>query len=475
MLIVTVNNEGDILEINEGFARLMGYSHDEAVGHSVRELNLWHDRVHLHKSLKLLEQDGNITNLEIAVRHKSGELISCLMSAELIDIEDSLHAVIIMRDISERKRMEEALVRERLLLRTVIDTLPDYIYLKDTEHRCLVSNAANARVLGATSPEEVEGKTLSDFYSSEEAAIYDNQDKLIIETGKPYLNQENHFVDLESGQQRWSWMSRLPFYDADGRILGIVGISRDITAFKEAEWERERLITELQIKNAELERFTYTVSHDLKTPLVTISGFLGFLERDVASGNMERIKQDTTTIRDAVEQMKRLLQDLLDLSRVGRVVNPPVDISFGVIAREALNMISIHLADLEVEVMVGADMPTVRVDYLRLVEVMQNLLENAIKFMGNQPQPHIEIGTRGQDKRGYMIFFVKDNGIGIDSQYHEQVFKLFHRLDQGIEGTGIGLALVKRIIETHGGRIWVESTAGKGATFCFTLPIKELT
>jgi signal transduction histidine kinase len=106
---------------------------------------------------------------------------------------------------------------------------------------------------------------------------------------------------------------------------------------------------------------------------------------------------------------------------------------------------------------------------------MQNLLENAIKFMGNQPQPHIEIGTRGQDKRGYMIFFVKDNGIGIDSQYHEQVFKLFHRLDQGIEGTGIGLALVKRIIETHGGRIWVESTAGKGATFCFTLPIKELT
>jgi PAS domain S-box-containing protein len=362
-----------------------------------------------------------------------------------------------------------------LLLRTVIDTLPDYIYLKDTEHRCLVSNAANARVLGVTSPEEVEGKTLSDFYPSEEAAVYDNQDKLIIETGKAYLNQENHFVDLESGQQRWSWMSRLPFYDADGRILGIVGISRDITAFKETELERERLITELQIKNAELERFTYTVSHDLKTPLVTISGFLGFLERDVASGNMECIKQDTTTIRDAVEQMKRLLQDLLDLSRIGRVVNPPVDISFGVIAREALNMISIHLADLEVEVMVGADMPTVRVDYLRLVEVMQNLLENAIKFMGNQPQPHIEIGTRGQDKRGYMIFFVKDNGIGIDSQYHEQVFKLFHRLDQGIEGTGIGLALVKRIIETHGGRIWVESTAGKGATFCFTLPIKELT
>jgi signal transduction histidine kinase len=270
-------------------------------------------------------------------------------------------------------------------------------------------------------------------------------------------------------------MSRIPFRASDGRIVGVVGMSRDITDYKESLLEQDRLIAELQAKNAELERFTYTVSHDLKSPLVTIAGFLGYLEKDALSGNMDRLRQDIGKIQEAAKQMKRLLEDLLELSRIGRLVNPPTEVPFADILHEALDMMSIQVAELKIEVVYPPDFPVVRVDRLRLIEVMQNLLENAVKFMGSQPQPRLEIGMRQPTEGDEMIFFVKDNGIGIDTHYHETVFGLFHRLNPEIEGTGIGLALVKRIIETHGGRIWIESAGeAQGTTFCFTLPGEAL-
>ena len=247
---------------------------------------------------------------------------------------------------------------------------------------------------------------------------------------------------------------------------------REINERKRVEAEREKVIQELEAKNAELERFTYTVSHDLKSPLITISGFVGLLETDAKSGNTEKFKSDLHRIQEAVDKMRRLLNELLELSRIGRLVNPPSDTSFEKITEEALSLTRGRLMAGNIRVKVEENLPVVSGDRPRLVEVMQNLIDNAAKFMGDQPEPQIDIGVK--KKNNQHIFFVQDNGIGIQSSYHEKVFGLFDKLDAQSEGTGVGLALAKRIIEVHGGRIWVESEGkGKGSTFCFTLPVKE--
>lgn len=245
---------------------------------------------------------------------------------------------------------------------------------------------------------------------------------------------------------------------------------RDITAQKRVEAEREKLIEELESRNSELERFTYTISHDLKAPLITIRGFLGFLEKDALGGNTERLEHDVRRISEATDKMQRLLNELLELSRIGRMMNPPEEIPFGEIVREALELVRGQVEARRVRVQVAADLPTVYGDRVRLVEVLQNLLDNAIKFMGSQTEPRIDVGCRPSDGNSAPVLFVRDNGIGVAPQFHERIFGLFNKLDPHSEGTGVGLALVKRIVEFHGGKIWVESEGNdKGATFCFII------
>jgi len=240
------------------------------------------------------------------------------------------------------------------------------------------------------------------------------------------------------------------------------------------EIQRETLINELEAKNAELERFTYTVSHDLKSPLVTIRGFLGYLEKDAASGDLNRLKADAERITTATEKMQRLLNELLELSRIGRMMNPPVEVRFSQLVQDAVELVHEQIIVRGVQINIEKNLPSVYGDRSRLLEVMQNLVDNAVKFMGNQAEPCIHIGQKGNDTDGKPIFFVQDNGIGIEPQFFERVFGLFNKLDTQSEGTGIGLALVKRIVEVHNGRVWVESEgAGKGTTFSFTLPQYE--
>jgi signal transduction histidine kinase len=257
--------------------------------------------------------------------------------------------------------------------------------------------------------------------------------------------------------------------DETGEPLGMYGIQMDVTERKLAEEERERLIGELEAKNSELERFTYTVSHDLKSPVVTIKGFLGFIKQDIAAGNMERFHSDLERIGNAAQKMEQLLRDLLELSRIGRLMNPPKEIPFESLVREALELVHGQIEACGAVVHVQPDLPVIHGDRPRLVEVLQNLLDNAAKYMGDQPNPRIEIGQRGEEN-GRLVFYVKDNGMGVAPEHHERIFGLFNKLDAQSEGTGVGLALVKRIIEFHGGRVWVEGDAGKGSTFLFTLP-----
>jgi signal transduction histidine kinase len=229
----------------------------------------------------------------------------------------------------------------------------------------------------------------------------------------------------------------------------------------------------LEARNAELERFTHVVSHDLKSPLVTIRGFLDYVEKDARSGDLDRLEEDTERIRVASDRMGRLLDDLLELSRTGTLIHPYEDVPFGDVVREARGLVEGRLASRQVslEVREEAAHRVVRGDRARLVELVQNLLDNAAKFAGGQTDPRIVIGAREAPDGSGPIFSVSDNGRGIDPTHHENVFDLFQQLDPREEGTGLGLALGRRIVETHGGRLWVESEGpGRGSTFYFKLP-----
>ncbi len=233
--------------------------------------------------------------------------------------------------------------------------------------------------------------------------------------------------------------------------------------------ERQSLIAELESKNEELERFTYTVSHDLKSPLITIRGFLGFIEQDTQSGNLNRLKTDIQRISDATSKMQLLLNELLELSRVGRLRREPQVVPFEELAREAVELVQGRIMERGIKVHIDANMSTVFGDRPRLLEILQNLVDNAAKFMGDQPEPRIAIGEQGLENER-PVFYVRDNGMGILPEHHDRIFGLFNKLDPVTEGTGVGLALIKRIVEVHGGRIWVESEVGKGTTFYFSLP-----
>jgi PAS domain S-box-containing protein len=408
-----------------------------------------------------------------------------------LQISSALHGALLVQRLQERSA---ELARQQYVLNMFMENIPDYIYFKDLESRFTRVNKAHALKAGFNDPSEEIGKSDFDFFMEEQARIRYEQEQEIIRTGRPIVNLEEH-----DSLGHWMLTTKMPLRDEKGNIIGTFGISRNITQLKQAqttlerayadveqrieertaelqreiaerkqaEAERETLIAELKTKNTELERFTYTVSHDLKSPLITIGGFVGFLEKDALAGNQEQIKVDMTYINDAVTRMQRLLDELLELSRIGRRMNPPEEASLVDIANEAVKLAHGRIAARGVKIEIASDMPTIYGDRARLVEAVQNLVDNACKFMGDQPHPRIEIGAQiGEDGP---VFHVRDNGIGIDPRYHEQIFGLFEKLDPQSGGTGIGLALVKRIIEIHGGKIWVESEVGAGSTFYFTL------
>ncbi len=246
----------------------------------------------------------------------------------------------------------------------------------------------------------------------------------------------------------------------------------EVAQRKQAEEKVNALNEQLQKQVAELERFTYTVSHDLRNPLVTIKGFLGMLNRDLQDNRPDKIQNDFARIAGATEKMDALLKDLLELSRIGRIVNPPVEIDSVRLIQDAIENVDAQIRSRNVTMNIAPELPSLYGDRIRLREVFENLIDNAVKYMGEQTDPVIEIGIREQADG--QAFFVKDNGMGIEKRYHDRIFGLFEKLNPTIEGTGIGLALVKRIIETHGGKIWVESEGlGKGSMFCFTIPKKN--
>jgi len=248
-----------------------------------------------------------------------------------------------------------------------------------------------------------------------------------------------------------------------------ISFHQDITEREKAVEALRRTSKELKIKSAEIERFLYTASHDLKSPVVTIQSFVRCLEQDIAAADTSSIEKDVKFIKAAADKMGYQLEELLEMSRVGRLVNVLSHVSVKALVNEAVTTVAGRIIDCGVTVSVADMEVALYCDRTRIAEVWQNLIENACKFMGDQKSPRIDIGMeqRGADT----VFYVRDNGIGIAPRHHDRIFDLFERLDKHIEGTGMGLVIVKRIVELNQGRVWVESAGpGQGTTFCFTLP-----
>jgi len=362
-------------------------------------------------------------------------------------------------DISDLKRVEAELRRSETGLQATLESTTDGILAVDNKGKVIKAN-----------------RRFAELWRIPQSLMDAGDDRVLLDFVLKQLSDPDAF--LKKVQLLYSTdaveMDMLAFKDGriferytspmkmEGAVIGRVWSFRDIT-------ERKRQEEELKQKNSELERFTYTVSHDLKSPLVTVNTFLGYLEQDLARPDMERVKQDVAYMHTATKKMGQLLDELLNLARVGRKKNPAVRVTFRELAQEAVRLVAGRISTGGVKVQVADAVVTLEGDRPRLMEIWQNLVENACKFMGNQPQPQVEIGV---EQRGpETVFFVRDNGAGIDPRYQAKVFGLFEQLNPKGEGTGMGLALVKRIVELYEGRIWVESAGpGQGANFLFTLP-----
>lgn len=375
------------------------------------------------------------------------------------------------KEKAKRKKAELAIEDAREYAENIVATVREPLIVLDGYLRVVSASRSFYQAFGVK-PEETERQLLYDL-GSRQWNIPGLRELLeeIIPRNSSFeaFQMEHDFPNI--GRRIMILNARRMFRKANNTQLILVAIE-DVTDRVRAEEDREVLFEELEAKNEELERFTYTVSHDLRSPLITIRGFLGLLERDMDRGNAERVKADMRRISGAADKMERLLRDLLELARIGRVVNTPEKVSFGDLAQEAVNTVGGRLKARGVKVEVGSGLGMVYGDRTRLREAVENLVDNAAKFMGDQPEPLVQIGFRRDGDEP--VFYVRDNGVGIDSQYHEKVFGLFDRLHNKAEGTGVGLAIVKRIVEIHGGRIWIESKGtGLGSTFCFSLPEKS--
>lgn len=458
-----IYERGYIAECNDVLAQMYGYrSSDEMRGARLLDLQKGKllDPMNYQATLELVRENYRSGNRETRVIGYQGNPIYFLHNTVGVLKDDCLVGLWSTQlDISALKNAEDALRRSEARLRALLNAIPDMIFEFSRDGTILqfIPSAINTPLLP---PKQFIGRTIADVIPSlADQTMFAIQRAL--ESGAVNAFEYQLF---QEGKDR-TFEARFTPIGSD-TVLAMV---RDVSLQKWIEEEREKLIVELEQKNAELERFTYTVSHDLKSPLITIRGFLGFIREDSRKGNLTRLDADIDRIGAATERMQTLLNDLLELSRVGRPANPPIDVDLNELVRETLELLHGRLSKTGVSISAANDLPRVRGSYERLMEVFQNLVDNACKFMGEQKSPRIEIGHQGFE-RDMPVLYVRDNGMGIHPQFHENIFGLFNKLDIHSEGTGVGLALVKRIIETHGGRIWVESEPGRGTTFFFTLP-----
>lgn len=463
---LSLSGQGLILKANLTAATMLGVARGVLVAQPINRFIFKDDRV-IFQYHKQNIATGELQACELRMVKRDGTQFWAHLSFIAVqtpstdtgqDAGSSTVFRVALSDISEHK-LVEALQESELNYRTLADSGQALIWTARTDKLCDYFNKVWLDFTGRTYEQEFgNGWT--------EGAHPDDVQRCLDVYTNAFDLRETFSMDYRlrrhDGEFRWIQDDGCPRYDIKGKFAGYIGYCLDITERKAAE-------DALKIKSSEIEQFTYSVSHDLRSPLVTVTTFLEFLEQDIATSNVERIEQDLQHIRSGADKMERLLNGLMEMSRIGRQMNTPVSVTFRELADEAIASVAGQIAGLKVTVQVADADLTLVGDRPRLAQIWQNLLDNAVKYMGAQAAPCITISV--EHRGNVTCFCIRDNGIGIAPGQCEKLFGMFEKLDQKSAGAGLGLALARRIVEVFGGRIWVESAGeGHGSCFYFTLP-----
>ena len=469
--------DGRFVAVNKGFERLTGWTAQEVLGRSALDIGLWAVPAEREELVGHLKADGEWMGFKVHFRKKSGEIMLVEGSCVVAEIGGEQQIIGVARDITEVQRAEDALRQSEEKFAKVFHASPDGIMVLHAEDGLILDINESFEKLLERSREEVVGCTVGDI------GLWANpklRNRFIAEVrAKGMVSGYEILMRTKSGRLRDTTVSTV-LIDIAGTPC-LISIARDVTDQRHAEEEirnlnvtleqrvRERT-ADLEAAMRELESFSYSVSHDLRSPLRAIAGYARVIEEDHAQRIGAEGRSQLQRIVSNAIRMGEIIDDLLDFSRIGRAELKRVSIDMAGLAREVLAEMPEAGAGNRMEVSLKA-MPAVLADRSLIRQVWSNLLSNAVKYSRKQERVAIEIG--GHVEGGEARFYVRDNGIGFDMAYASKLFHVFQRLhrDTAFEGTGVGLAIVARIVQRHGGRVWAEGIPDQGATFHFALPL----
>jgi len=453
--IVSTDSQGKVVEWNKGAEKTFGYTKKEAVGKRLDDLITSEDE---HEEAAFITRrvmaGKEVIDFETIRRRNDGKPVNVLISASPI-IEDTkfIGTVAIYKDITERKQAEEKLKESENFLKTILDSIQTGIAIIDAEtHEIIDANPIAAKMIGAPK-DKIIGFLCHKYICPAEKGKCP-----ITDLGQKVDNSER--VLLTANHETVPILKTVVTIMLKDRKCLLESFV-DLT-------ERKRAEEEIKKKNEELESFVYTVSHDLKAPLISIKGFSELLKTSSRGRLGEKGLHQLERIVSNIDEMNRLIGDLLKLSRVGRAVAQPREVNTLRLAKEIVEELNLRFKIDHPNVRYH-NLPIIYTDRLHFLQILQNLLSNAYKFRDENKGLEIEVGC--VEKNNTYEFYVRDNGIGIEKKHLENIFRIFKRLEEKeVEGTGAGLAIVKKIVENNGGNIWAESVKGKGSVFYFTFP-----
>jgi len=472
MLVYDLETLG-ILTVNDAAVEKYGYSRDEFYDITIKDIRPSED---IKQLLDHVSNNNEKYQFSTGWRHrkKDGSIIDVEILSHEIIFNDRKARFVSVNDVTEKKHVEEALKDTEQRYRNTLDHMLEGFQLIGYDYRYLYINDAGAKQ-GRSTMGELMGHTMIEKYPGiENTKMFSNLRKTMEE--RIPCNQENEFT-FPDGSKSWFYLQFEPVPD------GVIILSSDITKEKAAEQElkmhREHLedivvsrTEELETVNKELEAFSYSVSHDLRAPLRHIAGFIELLQNDISGTLNEKHQRYFNNIITSVKRMGNLIDDLLSFSRMGRVEMHRSKVNLDNLVKESIKDLKEDLLNRKITWEIEP-LPIIEGDSAMLKQVFLNLLSNAVKFTSKKEEAVIRIGVNEVD--GKNIFYVKDNGAGFNMKYVDKLFGVFQRLHSNaeFEGTGIGLANVKRIIHRHEGNIWAEGKVDKGTSIFFTLNNKR--